>query len=150
MRCGISGGERRRLSIAMELLTFPQPSCLLLDECTSGLDSQAALELVRVLQSLAKDRGLAVLASLHQPSWKLCEMADGVVILHEGNKVYHGDWQHAEQHFTAFGSATPPHENPADHFLLGIACTFFDHFVSHTQIVVTNPLKGSRTNVVPS
>ena len=115
---GLSGGERRRLSIAVALLTSPPPSCLLLDECTSGLDSKAAYDMVLLLKSLAQQKGLAILVSVHQPSWRICELADELTILHRGEKVFQGDWKAAESHFTTnSGAGLPKHINPAEHYL---------------------------------
>ena len=65
MRRGVSGGERKRVSIAIELLT--NPSVLFLDEPTSGLDSTTALQLVHTLRELASG-GRTVITSIHQPS----------------------------------------------------------------------------------
>jgi len=61
---GISGGERKRVSIGYELIT--EPSLLLLDEPTSGLDSSTALRIILLLKNEAR-RGVAVLTTIHQP-----------------------------------------------------------------------------------
>ena len=65
---GISGGERKRVSIGYELIT--EPSILLLDEPTSGLDASCALRVVQQLR-LEAQRGLSVAVTIHQPSSKL-------------------------------------------------------------------------------
>jgi ABC-type multidrug transport system ATPase subunit len=62
---GLSGGQRRRLSIALELLT--QPRILYLDEPTTGLDSKTSLKLVSCLRKLANDRKTSVVCSINQP-----------------------------------------------------------------------------------
>ena len=62
---GISGGERKRLCIAMELLTRPQ--LLFCDEPTSGLDSVTALSVCRLLRNLAAECGCTILCTIHQP-----------------------------------------------------------------------------------
>lgn len=67
---GISGGERKRLCIACELLTLP--SLLFCDEPSSGLDSSMAFVVVDVLRELAKSHGVTVIASIHQPSSQVC------------------------------------------------------------------------------
>ena len=65
-RRGLSGGQRKRVSIASKLLT--DPSVMFVDEPTSGLDSKAAEDLARVLQRLARD-GRTVLCTIHQPRY---------------------------------------------------------------------------------
>ena len=65
LKRGISGGERKRVSIGYELIT--EPSILILDEPTSGLDSQCAKRVVQQLK-LEAERGLAVIATIHQPN----------------------------------------------------------------------------------
>lgn len=62
----ISGGERKRTAIGVEMLA--DPSLLLLDEPTSGLDSFTALKIVKLMKTLARKRGLTILATIHQPS----------------------------------------------------------------------------------
>ncbi len=64
-RKSISGGQRKRVAIGVELLA--DPSCLVLDEPTSGLDSNNSTKIIRILKSLAKD-GRVIIATIHQPS----------------------------------------------------------------------------------
>ena len=87
LRRGISGGERKRTSIGYELIT--EPSLLLLDEPTSGLDSSTSKRIVQLLRKEA-ERGMAVLATIHQPSSDLFMMFDKVILLSEGYTVYCG------------------------------------------------------------
>lgn len=84
---GLSGGERRRVSIAMELVT--DPSILLLDEPTSGLDSHASSRVVETLRRLAR-AGRIVAASLHSPGKDDFECLDNVVLVSHGRVLYHG------------------------------------------------------------
>lgn len=84
---GLSGGERRRVSIAMELVT--DPSILLLDEPTSGLDSHASSRVVETLRRLAR-AGRIVAASLHSPGKDDFERLDNVVLVSHGRMLYHG------------------------------------------------------------
>ena len=84
---GISGGERKRVSIGYELIQ--EPTILLLDEPTSGLDSHTALNIGKQLRKEA-DRGLAVVATIHQPSSELFFMFDRVIVLSEGRTIYNG------------------------------------------------------------
>ena len=86
-RRGISGGERKRPSIGYELIT--EPSLLLLDEPTSGLDSSTSKRIVQLLRKEA-ERGMAVLATIHQPSSDLFMMFDKIILLSEGYTIYTG------------------------------------------------------------
>jgi ABC-type multidrug transport system ATPase subunit/ABC-type multidrug transport system permease subunit len=91
---GISGGQRKRVNLAMELLTDPQ--VLFLDEPTSGLSSQDAEVVMRLLRALA-DRGMTILITIHQPSLEVFRLLDNLVLLAKdsgrdepGRLVYYG------------------------------------------------------------
>ncbi|RAL20705.1 hypothetical protein DL240_15415 [Lujinxingia litoralis] len=83
----ISGGQRKRVNLAMELLT--DPSLLCLDEPTSGLASEDALNVMRLLRRLA-DRGKTILLTIHQPSLKAYRLMDNTLYLADGEQVYYG------------------------------------------------------------
>ena len=85
LRRGVSGGERKRISIGYELIT--NPSLMLLDEPTSGLDSSTALRIVKLLKKEA-DRGISILATIHQPSSDLINLFDRVICLSEGYTIF--------------------------------------------------------------
>ncbi|OEH74537.1 hypothetical protein cyc_03056 [Cyclospora cayetanensis] len=107
---GLSGGERRRLSVACELL-LPKP-LLQLDEPTSGLDAPAAAHLLRLLQQVARENGTAVICTIHQPSPQLFLSFDRVMFLAEGRVVFAG----APQQLRAYEAALfgmPVEENRA-------------------------------------
>ena len=84
---GISGGQRKRVNLAMELLT--DPSLLCLDEPTSGLASEDALNVIRLLRQLA-DRGKTILLTIHQPSLQAYRLLDNTLYLADGEQVYYG------------------------------------------------------------
>ena len=84
---GVSGGERKRVCIAVEVIT--NPSVLILDEPTSGLDSTIALRLADTLSSLARDRGRAVLLTIHQPSSRVMATMDAVLLLSRVGRDVH-------------------------------------------------------------
>ncbi|EEE51750.1 hypothetical protein OsJ_33169 [Oryza sativa Japonica Group] len=117
---GVSGGERKRVSIGHELLV--NPSLLVLDEPTSGLDSTAAARLVATLSSLAR-RGRTVVMSVHQPSTRVYRMFDSVLLLAEGTCLYFGAGRDAMDYFAAVGFSPAFHVNPAD-FMLDLANGF--------------------------
>jgi ABC-type multidrug transport system ATPase subunit len=87
LRKGVSGGERKRISIGYELIS--NPSLMLLDEPTSGLDSSTSLRIVKMLRQECL-RGMAVLATIHQPSSELFMLFDKVILLSDGFTVYNG------------------------------------------------------------
>lgn len=84
---GISGGQRKRVNLALELLT--EPSLLCLDEPTSGLASEDAINVMRLLRRLA-DGGRTILLTIHQPSLQAYRMMDNVIYLADGEQVYYG------------------------------------------------------------
>lgn len=85
---GISGGEKKRLSIALEILT--RPLLLFLDEPTSGLDSASAFFVIQTLRNIARD-GRTVISSIHQPSSEVFALFDDLFLLSSGETVYFGE-----------------------------------------------------------
>ncbi|KAJ5997603.1 hypothetical protein N7522_009263 [Penicillium canescens] len=107
----ISGGERKRVSIALELVAAPQ--VLILDEPTSGLDAQAALSIMELLRLFSR-QGLTVICVIHQPRVEIFEALDNLLILDLGKAVYSGKALEAKRHFEAQGYVFNPNLNPAD------------------------------------
>eukprot|EP01127_Copromyxa_protea_P014018 TRINITY_DN3843_c0_g1_i4.p1 TRINITY_DN3843_c0_g1~~TRINITY_DN3843_c0_g1_i4.p1 ORF type:complete len:594 (-),score=104.46 TRINITY_DN3843_c0_g1_i4:40-1686(-) len=120
---GVSGGERRRVSLGVELIT--KPSLLLCDEPTSGLDSRSTQFLVELLKSLAK-KGKAILCTIHQPSSYVFNLFDKVGILSKGNLVYFGTIPTALDFFGRNGLPLPAATNPADFFIDSVNYDFND------------------------
>lgn len=114
---GVSGGERKRVSIGQEMLI--NPSLLFLDEPTSGLDSTTAQRIVSTLWELTKG-GRTVAMTIHQPSSRLLYMFHKLLLLSEGNPVYFGKGSDAMDYFATIGHAPSVPMNPAD-FLLDLA-----------------------------
>ncbi|KAL3369837.1 hypothetical protein AABB24_007058 [Solanum stoloniferum] len=115
---GISGGERKRVSIGQEMLV--NPSLLLLDEPTSGLDSTTAQRIVSTLRWLARG-GRTVVTTIHQPSSTLFRMFDKIIVLTEGCPIYYGKSSLVMEYFASIGYAPGFNfMNPAD-FLLDLA-----------------------------
>ncbi|GAV73295.1 ABC_tran domain-containing protein/ABC2_membrane domain-containing protein [Cephalotus follicularis] len=115
---GVSGGERKRISIGQEMLV--NPSLLLLDEPTSGLDSTTAQRIVATLRGLARG-GRTVVTTIHQPSSRLYRMFDKVVVLSDGCPIFSGHAGQAMDYFGSIGYAPGfSFVNPAD-FLLDLA-----------------------------
>ncbi|NXO02130.1 ABCG8 protein, partial [Rhinopomastus cyanomelas] len=111
---GISGGERRRVSIGVQLLW--NPGILILDEPTSGLDSFTAHNLVITLSRLARGNRL-VLLSLHQPRSDIFQLFDLVLLMTSGVTVYSGTAGDMVQYFTEIGYPCPKYSNPADFYV---------------------------------
>ena len=115
-RSGLSGGERKRVSVGVAVVTCPH--ALLLDEPSSGLDAYSAFELVSMLKTLAKHTKRTVLVSLHQPSSQLFELFDGLILLAKGMHLYSGPPQGAVDALASLGSPDKPvGVAPADHLL---------------------------------
>ena len=120
---GISGGERKRVAIGMELLH--DPKLIFMDEPTSGLDAFQALNVMTTLKHLARDKGRTVVASVHQPRSSIYALVDQLVLLSGGRLMYAGDGgAKCSAHFAALGAPVPRDFNPADHFLDAISVDF--------------------------
>lgn len=116
---GISGGEKRRVSIACELVT--SPSILFLDEPTSGLDSFNAYNVVESLVSLARYYQRTIITTIHQPRSNIYALFDQLILLAKGRLVYSGPAQkEALDHFAKLGFHCPLGFNTADY--LGTYC----------------------------
>ena len=111
---GLSSGEKKRVSVGMELIH--DPNLLLLDECTSGLDSFSALLLVQLLKSLA-DSGRTIVTSIHQPSSEIFQSFDDVCFMSKGEVIYFGPVVEVPGYFAKLGHPCPADSNPSDHVM---------------------------------
>lgn len=110
---GISGGQRKRVNVGIEVVSNPQ--ILFLDEPTSGLDSSGSMEMLHALRTLAKERSLTIAAVIHQPSWQLAQKFDAFMILSKGGKTaFLGPTNEMQPYFESLGFAFPPGWNPVD------------------------------------
>ncbi|TPX68950.1 hypothetical protein CcCBS67573_g07015 [Chytriomyces confervae] len=112
---GISGGEKRRVSIACELVT--SPSILFLDEPTSGLDAYNAHNVVECLSQLAKVYHRTVVFTIHQPRSDIFSLFDQLILIAKGRLVYSGPAEEAIDHFAAMGYPVPLGFNVADYLI---------------------------------
>jgi len=113
---GISGGERRRVSVGMGLIA--DPKIMILDEPTSGLDSAAAAQIITTLKELAqKGDGRIVIASLHQPSAETFQELDLLLLLAKGRQIYFGPAERVQDKFNRCGFPCPKGLNIADYIL---------------------------------
>lgn len=120
---GLSGGEKRRLSVAVELIV--QPDVLFLDEPTSGLDSASSSALLRTLRAIAHGSAIApprcVIMSLHQPSSDCFRMLDSVIFLTRGSLVFNNSPDGVADFLAEIGAPIPRYFNPAD-ALMDVIC----------------------------
>ncbi|GFF22437.1 probable ATP-dependent permease [Aspergillus udagawae] len=112
---GISGGEKRRVGIACELVT--SPSVLFLDEPTSGLDAFNAFNVVECLVTLAKTYNRTVIFTIHQPRSNIVALFDRLILLAQGKTVYSGPFSTCQQYFDDSGYSCPPGFNIADYLV---------------------------------
>uniref|UniRef100_A0A0D9ZAS9 ABC transporter domain-containing protein n=1 Tax=Oryza glumipatula TaxID=40148 RepID=A0A0D9ZAS9_9ORYZ len=112
---GISGGQQKRLSICLDILTCPR--LLFLDEPTSGLDSAASFHVMSRITSLAAREGMTVVAVVHQPCSEVFELFHGLCLLASGSTIFFGPASTAAEFFASNGYPCPPMRNPSNHFL---------------------------------
>jgi ABC-type multidrug transport system ATPase subunit/ABC-type multidrug transport system permease subunit len=129
---GISGGEKRRVGIACELVT--SPSILFLDEPTSGLDAYNAFNVIECLVTLAKTYKRTVIFTIHQPRSNIVSLFDRLLLLAKGQTVYSGEFSQCQDFFDHIGYTCPPGFNIAD-YLVDLTM----HIGAHTPIIEGNP-----------
>ncbi|KAE8909320.1 hypothetical protein PF007_g22889 [Phytophthora fragariae] len=123
-RKGLSGGQKRRLSIAIELLS--EPSILLLDEPTSGLDSASTHNVMEFVSKLCRENK-TVICTIHQPSSLVYDMFTNIVIMTAGKTVYFGPRELIIDQFSGAGYTCPMYMNPAEYFLSLVNSDFAGH-----------------------
>jgi ABC-type multidrug transport system ATPase subunit len=112
----LSGGERRRLSVALELLTEKQ--LVLADEPTSGLDSSMSAKVMNLMKDLAVERDIPCICAVHQPRSSIWHQLDSFILVAPGGNVcYAGDCHEAVQYFSDLGFRCPSETNPAEFFV---------------------------------
>jgi ABC-type multidrug transport system ATPase subunit len=110
---GISGGEKKRTAVGVELIT--DPDLLFLDEPTSGLDSHTAFDLIKLLKTLATR--CATLVTIHQPSSQIFFSFDKIIYIKGGSILCQGTVPEVLSHFSAKGYAIPASFNPSDYIM---------------------------------
>lgn len=124
-RCGqLSGGQKKRLSIALELID--NPPVMFLDEPTTGLDALSSYQCIRLLRSLAK-AGRTIVCTIHQPSAAIYEMFDSVYLLADGRRVYAGASKNTIDYFATIGLHCPKYHNPAD-YMIEVVSNEYGHY----------------------
>lgn len=108
---GISGGERKRTSIGVELVV--RPTEIFLDEPTSGLDSYSATQVMELLQKVS-NAGTSVLFTIHQPSSEVFAAFSNLILLNKGKVMYQGSVKNVSTFFESCSHPVPANYNPAD------------------------------------
>lgn len=111
----ISGGERKRTSIGVELVS--DPSLIMLDEPTSGLDSFKARSICKLLHDLARKKGKCIVSTIHSPSSEAFFYFDRVLLMADGFTVFQGDAAESMEYFKTLKFTVPTLCNPADFFM---------------------------------
>ncbi|XP_065906205.1 broad substrate specificity ATP-binding cassette transporter ABCG2-like isoform X2 [Dysidea avara] len=111
---GISGGQKKRTSIGMELII--SPGIVFLDEPTTGLDATTAVSVIKLLKELSSS-GRVIIMSIHQPRYSIYKLFDSMTLMSRGRLVYHGPSNNALNYFSQIGYQCEQHNNPADFFL---------------------------------
>ncbi|GAA5911516.1 hypothetical protein JCM5296_000914 [Sporobolomyces johnsonii] len=110
---GISGGQKRRVTIACSVVAKPQ--VLILDEPTSGLDAASGREVIAFLLRLARERNVVVICTIHQPAFGTFSLFDNLILLAGGLTMYNGPVAELDSYLVSIGSPTPEFTNPSDH-----------------------------------
>ncbi|KAF7297037.1 ABC transporter domain-containing protein [Mycena indigotica] len=120
---GISGGQKRRVTAACAMVTFPR--LLLLDEVTSGLDSTSAYQVVGAIRALARAEGMFVIASIHQPSLETLSTFDNLLLLAPGGVTcYNGPVDGLAAFMERWGHPVGRFSNPSDHAMAFLSTDF--------------------------
>ncbi|KAK2584946.1 hypothetical protein KPH14_002539 [Odynerus spinipes] len=127
----LSGGERKRVSLAVQLLT--EPSILFCDEPTTGVDSYAAMTVVKTLRDVAM-RGRIVICSIHQPASGLLDVFHEVLLLSGGRVAFQGTTTDATNFFDSLDLQCPPTFNSAEFYVSQLSITREKEDESHKKV----------------
>uniref|UniRef100_A0AC34F7T3 ABC transporter domain-containing protein n=1 Tax=Panagrolaimus sp. ES5 TaxID=591445 RepID=A0AC34F7T3_9BILA len=130
---GISGGEKKRLSFASEIMT--SPPLLFCDEPTSGLDSFMAKQTIQVLKEIAARKNMTIVVTIHQPSSFIFSLFDRVCFMGEGRTAFLGTIDEARKFWKSLEDPVPEKSNPADYYISSLAIKVGEEKQSHEHVV---------------
>ncbi|XP_010924121.1 ABC transporter G family member 10-like [Elaeis guineensis] len=139
---GISGGERRRVSIGVDLVH--NPAVLLLDEPTSGLDSASALHIIALLKSMAVHQGKTIVFTIHQPGFRILELIDQVVLISGGTVRHQGTIALLESRLKDSGHCIPPHVNVLEFAMDAMATLVVESTTPSEEVITRLPNSGAK------
>ena len=157
---GLSGGQKRRLSICLEALS--DPNNFVLDEPTSGLDAESALQVMEFLkQYVLEAKGRRIILTIHQPNGFIWNLIDNCILLSKGQLVYGGPRNKMEEFFQNQGHGTPKEWNPSDWYVTMVNDEFRNHALSVDEwsalyrnwnpqsLEITDPWANAETKPLP-
>lgn len=134
---GVSGGERKRTSIGVELIT--DPNLIFLDEPTTGLDSFTATSVMETLRDLAFKEGRTVVSTIHQPNSDTFNSFDRLLLMAKGKIIYFNETALSVDYFSSIGFKCPETSNPADFFMSMMSIESIEDEIENLGLTFNTP-----------